>query len=168
MRIQVCIIVGALLLVGAVISLLALLRPVRRLCRRRLAAWGAVLCGLGLVSFVFGFGGLTRLEAQATYIFGNMTVVDTFGPEGAYVTYPPEVNEPLVVRGLWVWLLLPPPLRQRCYTSATWVCVAADRLVPATSAQWGWSAYWRDVGLGSISVVTSSMCGWWFTRRSKK
>jgi hypothetical protein len=160
------IVIGALLLVGAFISLPALLRPVRRSCQRRLAARGAVLCVLGLVSFVIGFGGLTRLEAQATYIFGTIGIVD-FEPEEARVTRPPEANEPFVVRELWVRLLLPPPLRQRCYTSEAWVCAEADKLVPATSECWGWSSYWLDVGLGSVSVVANSMLVWLFTRRRR-
>ncbi len=168
MHIEVYIIVGALLLVGVFISLPALLRPVRRLCRRNLAARSAVLCGLGLVSFVLGFGGLTRLEAQATYSFGDMTVVDTYGPGESYVTYPLEEYERAIVRELSARLLLPPLLRQRCYTSEVRVCTEADKLVHATSEQWGWSSDLADVGLGSVSAVVTIILAWLSMRRSKK
>jgi hypothetical protein len=50
------IVVVVLVLVGALTSLLALLSPVRRLCRRSLVARIAAICILGLVSFVISFG----------------------------------------------------------------------------------------------------------------
>ena len=161
-------IIAALLLVGAFISLLALLRPVRRLCQRSLAARGVVLCILGLASWVISLGGLTWLEAQAIYIFGTIGIVDTFEPGGARIAYPPEANEPFVVGELWIRQLLPPPLRQRCHTGEAWVCAEADKLVDATSEQWNWSSYWRNVGLGGVSAVASTLLVWLFTQRSKE
>jgi hypothetical protein len=159
--------IGALFLIGALVSLLALLQPVHRWGQRNPAARGALLCILGLVSFVISFSGLTRLEAQATYHFGVMTIVDTFGPAGARIITPPKVNESFVISELWVRLLLPPSLRPPCSTGEAWVCAQADRVVSATSAQWGWSAYWMGVELGSVSAVASSILGWLFTRQSK-
>ena len=160
------ILIAALLTVGALISLPVLLRPVRRwCCQRSLMVRGLVLCILGLVSFVISFAGLTRLKAQVTYLFGTMTTVDTFGPAGARVITPPQVNEPFVVRELWIRLLLPPPLRPPCSTREVWVCTEADSVVSATSAQWRWSAYWTDVGLASISVAANSILAWLYTRR---
>jgi hypothetical protein len=125
---------------------------------RSLAARSAVPCILGLASFVICLGLVTRLEAQAIYVFGTMTIVDTFGPEGPSITYPPEANQPFVLRELWVRLLLPPPLRQRCYTSDPWVCAETNRLVLATPERWDWSSYGRDIGLGSVSAAVMTFC----------
>ena len=163
------IVIGALVLVGAFISLLALLWPVRRSCQRSLAVRGAVLCVLGLMSFVIGFGGLTWLGAQVTYYGFGTVVIDTFEPGGARVARTPEAEakERLIVRELWVRLLLPPSLRQRCYTSEAWVCNEVDEVVPATSNVGSWSSYLRLVGMGSVSAIASSMLVWLFTRRRR-
>ncbi len=157
----------ALLLVGAFISLLALLRPIRRLCQRSLAARGVALCALGLAPWVISLGGLTWLKAEAIYIFGTIGIVDTFEPRETRITYPPEANEPFVVGELWIRQILPPPLRQRCYTGEAWVCAETDKLVAATPEQWNWSSYWLSVGLSGISAAASVPLVWLFTRRSK-
>jgi len=161
------IVIIVLAFIGALISLFVFLPPVRKLCRRSLPARGVTICIVGAVSFVIGFGLLTRLNAQVTYLFGTMAVVDTFGPGGAEVTWPPdaEANKPHVVQELWVRLLIPPGVRQPCYTSQAWVCDAADDVLPATSGRWGWQPYLRDVGIGCVPAVTSGLLGWSFTRR---
>ena len=60
------IVIIVLAFIGALISLSALLPPVRRLCRRSLAARGVAICTVGAVSFVIGFGLLTRLNAEVS------------------------------------------------------------------------------------------------------
>ena len=134
-------------------------------CQRSLMARGLVLLHLGAGILCHWLCWVTRLKAQATYLFGTMTTVDTFGPAGARVITPPEANEPFVVRELWIRLLLPPPLRPPCSTRKAWVCTEVDSVVSATPAQWRWSAYWVDVGLGSISVAANSILVWLYTRR---
>jgi hypothetical protein len=161
------IVIIVLAFIGALISLSALLPPMRRLCRRSLAARGVAICTVGAASFVIGFGLLTRLNAEVAYLFGTMVVVDTFGPGPAEVSWPPEVeaNKPYVVRELWARLLIPPGTRRPCYTNEAWVCDAADDVVPATSERWDWQPYLRDVGIGCVPAVTSGLLGWFFTRK---
>lgn len=157
-----------LVLVGALVSLLALLSPVRRLCRRSLVTRIAVICILGLVSFVISFGLWARLNAEAAYVFGTMVIVDTFDPERIpTATWPPEtlVNKPLVIRELWTRLLIPPPVRRSCYAGEAWVCGLADGVLPATSDLWSWKSYLRDVGMACVPALTSSVLVWLFTRK---
>ena len=157
-----------LVLVGALVSLLALLSPIRRLCRRSLVARIAVICILGLVSFVIGFGLWTRLNAEAAHVFGTMIIVDTFDAERTpTATWPPETlaNKPFVIRELWTRLLIPPPVRRPCYAGEAWVCGLTDDVLPATSDRWSWKSYLQDVGLAGVSVLTSSVLAWLFTRK---
>ena len=157
-----------LVLVGALVSLLALLSPVRRLCRRSLVARIAVICILGLVSFVISFGLSIRLNAEAAYVFGTMVMVDTFDPERIpTATWPPEtlVDKPFVIRELWMRLLIPPPVRRSCYAGEAWVCGLADDVLPATSDRWSCKSYLQGVGMASVPVLTSSVLAWLFTRK---
>jgi hypothetical protein len=159
-----------LVLVGALVSLLALLSPVRRLCRRSLVARIAVICILGLISFVISFGLSMRLNAEAAYVFGTMVMVDTFDPERIpTATWPPEtlVNKPLVIRELWMRLLIPPPARRSCYAGEAWVCSLADDVLPATSDRWSGQSYLQDVGMTSVPALTSCVLAWLFTRKRR-
>ena len=120
------------------------------------------------VSFVISFGLWTRLNAEAAYVFGTMVMVDTFDPERIpTATWPPETlaNKPFVIRELWTRLLIPPPVRRPCYAGEAWVCGLADDVLPATSDRWSWKSYLQDVGLAGVSVLTSSVLAWLFTRK---
>ena len=157
-----------LVLMGALTSLLTLLSPVRRLCRRSLVARIAAICILGLVSFGISFGLWTRLSAEAAYVFGTMVMVDTFDPERIpTATWPPEtlVNKPFVIRELWTRLLIPPPVRRSCYAGEAWVCGLADDVLPATSDRWSGQSYLQDVGTAGVPALTSSVLAWLFTRK---
>ena len=156
-----------LALFGALISTLALLPPIRRLCRRNTVARTAMIGLLAFVAFGASLGLATRLGAEVSYIFANLTTVDTFdASRPVYVARPPdyEANRPFVVRELWVRHLIPPPLRQRCYTSEAWVCEKADQVLPGPSV-WNNSSYLKGVGLASIPMVVSGVLAWLFTRR---
>ena len=160
-----------LTLIGALVSLLALLSPVRKLCRRSSGARTTVICILGFVSFVISFGLWTRLDAEVVYIFDTVVIVDTFDPERIpAATWLPEtqVNRPFVVRELWRRLLIPPSIRKSCYASEAWVCSLADDVIPARSDRWNWKSYLRDVGIGCVSVLTSSILVWVFTRKRRQ
>ena len=162
------VVIAGLVLLGALISLLALLSPVRSLCRRSTGARIAVICILGFVSLAVGFGLWTRLSAEAAYVFGTMVMVDTFDPERIpTATWPPEtlVNKPFVIRELWTRLLIPPPVRRACYAGEAWVCGLADDVLPATSDRWSWRSYLQDVGMAGVPVLTSSVLAWLFTRK---
>jgi len=64
-------IVGSVL-IGALVSLVALAPPIRRRCQRSLDARIAATCILGLVSFMISFGLVTRLEAETAFMFGTL------------------------------------------------------------------------------------------------
>ena len=158
-----------LVLIGALVSLPTLAPSIRRWCQRNLAARIATTCILGLVSFVVSFGLATRLEADVAFVFGTSFHVDTFDAEKPAPTkiWPPEAeaNKPQVVRELWTRLLVPPVMRRSCYAREAWICDLADDVTPAAWVGRGWGSYMQDVGLGSVSVVTSSVLVWFFTRR---
>ena len=122
---------------------------------------------LAFVAFAASIGLGTRLGAEVDYIFAYQTIVDTFdASRPAYVARPPEyeANRPYVARELWVRLLIPPPLRQRCYTSIDWVCEKADQVLPGSST-WGSSSYFKGVGLAGIPMLVSGTLAWLFTQR---
>ena len=156
-------------LIGVLVSLMTLAPPIRRRCQRNLAARIATTCILGLVSFVVSFGLATRLFAEAAFVFGTMAHVDTFDAEkpAPMMIWPPEAeaNKPQLVRELWTRLLVPPVMRRSCYAREAWICDLADDVTPAAWVEWGWGSYMRVVGMGSVSVVTSSVLVWFFTRR---
>jgi hypothetical protein len=159
--------VVGLVLLGALISLPALLSPVRSLCRRSTGTRIAVICILGFVSLAVGFGLWTRLHAEAAYVFGTFVMVDTFDPDRIpTATWPPEtqVNRPSVVRELWTRLLVPPAVRRPCYARETWVCDLADDVLSASSDRWNWTAYLQDVAVSCVPALASTVLVWFFTR----
>ena len=160
-----------LVLLGALISLPALLSPVRSLCRRSTGARIAVICILGFVSLAVGFGLWTRLHAEAAYVFGTFVMVDTFDPDRIpTATWPPEtqVNRPFVVRELWTRLLVPPTVRRPCYAREAWVCELADDVLPTTSDRWSGGSYFQDMGIACVPALVSSMIGGFFTRKGRR
>ena len=165
------VVIAGLALLGALISLLALLSPVRSLCRRSAGARIAVICILGFVSLVVGFGLWTRLNAEAAYVFGTFVMVDTFDPDRIpTATWPPETqeNRPLVVRELWTRLLVPPAVRRPCYAREAWVCELADDVLPATSDRWSGSSYLQDIGIACVPALVSTMIVGFFTRKGHR
>jgi hypothetical protein len=159
-----------LVLLGALISLPALLPPVRRLCRRSTGARIAVICILGFVSLAIGFGLWTRLHAEAAYVFGTFVMVDTFDPGRVpTATWPLEtqVNRPFVVRELWTRLLVPPVVRHPCYAREAWVCDLADDVLPATSDRWSGRSYLQDMAVACVPALTSALLVGFFTRKRR-
>lgn len=154
-----------LALSGALISLVALLAPVRRLARRSSIARITTLVVLALMSLALGFGFWTRLSAEAVYAFSTFVVVDTFDPRTSSVIWPHEENKLAIVNELWIRLLVPPPLRQTCYTDDADVCSMVNDLPPHAGANWSWMGYLRDISIGSVSVLTCTGIAWRFTGR---
>ena len=154
-----------LALIGALVSLLALLPPVRKVALRSLAARIAAILILGLLSLVLAFGLLTRLMAEAVYAFGTVVIVDTFNSQTSTVVWPYDINKPAIVNELWIRLLVPPPFRQACYTNEATMCALVNDILPATSADWSWKGYLVNYAAGFVSVVTSTGLVWLFTRQ---
>jgi len=165
------VVIAGLVLLGTLISLLALLSPVRSLCRRSTGARIAVICILGSVSLAAGFGLWTRLHAEAAYVFGTFVMVDTFDPEDIpTATWPPETqaNRPFVVRELWTRLLVPPAVRRPCYAREAWVCELADDVLPAASDRWSGSSYLLDLGIACVPALVSVTIVGFFTRKGRR
>ena len=164
-----CMLILILILIGALVSLVALVPPIRRWCRRSVAARITTICTLGLVSFVISFGGYTRLYAEAIYAVGTIVHVDTFDPNIKPTVTPIETyyqrSRPVVVNEVWIRLLIPPGVRQSCYAEEAWICDLADDVKFSGWDQRGWGAYLLDVGMACVSVVTSGVLVWRFTRR---
>jgi hypothetical protein len=158
-----------LILIGALVSLVALVPFIRRWCRRSVTARIATICTLGLVSFVISFGLFTRLTAEVTYFFGTIVHVDTFDPDIKPAVTPIETyyqtSRPVVVNELWIRSLIPPGVRRSCYAGEAWICDLADDVTPAGFDQPGWGAYLRDIGIACISVVASGVLVLRFTKR---
>ena len=160
-----------LILIGVLVSLVTLVPSIWGGFQHRLVARIAAICILGLVSFVISFGLFTRLEAEAAYVFGTMVHVDTFDPERPppKITSPPEAkaNKPHIVRELWIRLLVPPAMRRSCYAGEPWICELTDDVTPAAWVERGWGRYLLDIGVGCVSLVTSSVLVWLFTRTKR-
>lgn len=164
-----CMLIVVLILIGALVSLVALVPPIRRWCRRSVAARIATICTLGLMSFVISFGVYTWLYAEAIYAIGTIVRVDTFDPNIKPTVTPIETyyqgSRPVVVNEVWIRLLIPPGVRRACYAEEAWICDLADDVKFSGWDERGWGAYLLDVGIACVSVVASGVLVWRFTRR---
>jgi len=144
-----------LALMGGLVSLIALLPPIRRSGRRSKLARIAVVSAIAVITFAISFGLFTRLGAEVTYIFGTI---------GA----PPwaEAEDPLrpaIVHELWLRSALPPFSQRACYTTDARVCERADQAEPEGLRDW--EAYWTGLALCSVSSMAGGALAYLFTRR---
>jgi hypothetical protein len=156
--------IAAIVLFGGTISLLTLLPPFRRHGRR---AGAGIACALAWIAAVAAFGIWTRVSAGVAYIFGTITVVDTFkaGPREQAAPHPADPYKAQVVRELWVRAWMPPPLRPACATHHPEACMWADRIIPAASRMPAWQTYATSVGVALLSGVSSGTLSWIILRR---
>ncbi len=158
-----------LLILGGLVSLPVLLPPIRRWCRRSLAARVAAVCILGLVSFAISFALWTRLAAEVSYIYSTIVIVDRFdGGPPATGPAEPDSNKPLVVHELWRRRLVPPPLRRACYAREETICTLADTITANVQGLWSGRAYLEEVGTGLTSVLSTSGLVWIWTRTRRQ
>ncbi len=150
----------ALALIGALVSLVVLIPPIRKLGRRSRIARAAEVVVIGVVSFAISFGLFTRLGAEVAYIFSM--IVPLTGQ---------EIDDPLrpaIVEELWMRALVPPPWQQPCYTSDTLVCQKADWTMPGSETTGDWGAYLISIGLCLVSSLAGGALAHLFTRKRQR
>lgn len=155
-----------LILIAVLVALLALVAPIRKLCLRSERARVATITLLGLLSLSVTFGLLTWLAAQtANYAvsYGGVQSLDIETEQDRLIAY--VVDQQTITKELWARSLVPPPLRQACYTDVHHICETADAAVQRTAGLWDWRSYGTSLGLGVISTISSTILAWVFTRR---
>jgi hypothetical protein len=153
-----------LLILGALVSLLALLPPIRRWCRRSPAARIVTLCVLGSASFGISLVLWTQLAVEVSILYSTLMAVDTFDRPPAFVPAEPDASRPLVIRELWQRRLAPPPLRRACYAQEETICRRADAIVANAPGMWTGHAYLEEVGTSLVSVLSTGVLAWAWTR----
>lgn len=149
----------ALALIGALVSLVVLIPPIRKLGRRSSAARTAEVVIVGVVSLAVSFGLFTRLGAEVAYIFS------TIGPPAWEEVE--DALKPAIVEELWMRALMPPPLVQPCYTTDTAVCQRADWATLGGEVSGDWGVYLMSVGVCLVSLVTGGSLASVFTRHRR-
>jgi len=152
-------------LIGALIALVALLAPIRRLAQSNWIARTITLTVLGLLSLAVGFGIWPKFIADVDYVFSTAVTWDTFEPRTGGVRWPYEGKRPAIVNELWIRKLVPPPMRQTCYSDDAEVCSVVDDISARYKTNWGWIGYLRDFSISSVSVLACTALVWGFTRR---
>ena len=99
-------------LIGALVSLIALLALIRKLGRHSATARVIEIFIFGLLSFVVIFGPSTRLSAVAIYAFGSVEGYseDFKNPPTPIVDEEIQRNQKAIVNELWMRHMIPPPL----------------------------------------------------------
>lgn len=152
----------AVVIFGVVLALPMLIPALRRLGQHSVMARRIEICIVGLMSFAISLTFLTWLLAEVEFMFGKNVVYDQLWrfPFGAVE----QGQKAPIVRELWVRALIPPPLRQLCYTGIT-ACELINDFFRMAPYFGGWSWYLQTVGLAFLSASTSSLLAWLLTRR---
>jgi hypothetical protein len=153
-----------LLILGALVSLLALLPPIRRWCRRNRPARAVTLCALCLASFAPSFLLWTRLAAEVSVLYSALVTVDTFDRPPVVVATGPDAGQPLVIRELWHRRLVLPSLRRACYARDEAICRQADAIAANVPGMWSGRAYLEEVGMALVPALSAGVLGWLWTR----
>lgn len=158
-------------LIGALVSLLAIFPPLRRLGRRSVGAAAAIV-GLGaLVALVLTFGLGTRLFAASmvAYVTEAEAGWRDYVPEGSDLERQLQAwdeNIRAILNELWLRQMAPPASRTLCYTGQLTVCELMGELgVFGTSTWESWSLF---VGLGVVSALVAGVLACLFLRRSPR
>ncbi len=156
-------------LIGALLSLLALLPPLRRLGRRSVRAKAGIIDACALLALAVTFGLGTRLFA------GAMVAVVTRAeanwrdrvPEGSDLERQIQgwdENRRVILNELWLRQMAPPARGSRCYTRQLAVCELMGELGVFGTSTWG--TYALFVGLSVMSALVGGVLAWLFLRRS--
>lgn len=155
---------AASILFGVLISLVALIPPIRRFGQRGSAA-GKVLIGLlALFAFVAAFGLSTRLFAEAMYrsVAGTIDqarVSVVAGSRQGELIEEWDKSKGVVVTELWLRQLTPPRDDPGCRTGRIQVCDLMGEL--GIFGAPGWGIHLLFVGMAVLSALASA----WFTRK---
>lgn len=153
-----------LLFISTLISLSALLSPIRKLGRSSLTARVTLILILGLLSCSISFGTFTRLAAEIQFAFLTLRSYPEheYTPAIQAAIEEEQSNKSAIVSELWIRGIIPPSLQSTCYTDNSFVCDFVSRYNNVSPT---WSAYLQYIGIGFISAVVCSVLVWRFTRR---
>jgi hypothetical protein len=153
------------LMIGALVGLSALGWQARALKQRSRTALVVIMLVYGLISFAISFALSSRLAADAYLPLFDSLVNPRDGTLPQAVTEEALEQAANVTRELWRRVLVPPPLREPCYTEEEAVCAAADDVAPAVlGGNWGWESYMQLIGRGLISAALTLTLIWGGTR----
>ena len=153
---------------GIILSLAALIRPIRDLALRSFTARVIVIAGIGLISFSTVFPLYTHFEVWAGYLFSVVPLPsvpearEALDSEEEWLIY--ERDGERIVHELFIRAMIPPPLRQPCYGSEISLCQVADK---ALGHLLSWKRYLFRVLFSSCSVVIGSSLAWYYTRKER-
>lgn len=145
---------------GIVISLLALLMPARWLAQRSPVARKVAILAVGLASFVITLGLYNGDRARISYS------VSCFGmdPRGNELCQEARSDVALTVSEIWIRHVVPPPLRQHCYTGYSSACRLADHIFTRYGySSWG-TEYLLEIVLSLVSPLVTGTVVWHLTR----
>ena len=98
--------------VGALLSLLALLRPIRKRAQNCVRARITTLFILGSLSFILGLGLAMWMIVFETEFDVKTAIIECYGPHG-FELCPERLYGPNIdLDGLWIRLMVPPYLRK--------------------------------------------------------
>jgi hypothetical protein len=155
-------------LTGALVSLLALLPPVRRLSSSGVQARARIIGVCALLALVIAFGLATRLFAGAmvAYITDVEAGWRDHVPEGSdlekqLLAWDEDIG--VILNELWLRQMAPPASGTPCYTRQFAVCELMGEMGVFGTSTWG--SYALFVGLGAVSALVAGALAWLFLRR---
>ena len=161
-----CSVLAAAIL-GALVSLLALVPPIRLAGRRDSVMRKALIVLWGLMALVVGFGLITRVFGESAY-FVFSSQIDSIrdqlveGSRGQALVDQWDRERARIVAEFWFRQMMPPQEEPRCLSGRSDVCqlINAD-LGLIGGPTWGFGALFIVFGL--VSALTSASLVWWFT-----
>jgi uncharacterized membrane protein len=149
-----------LIILGAIISLIALLPPLRRVIERSSAALIVTAIVLGLVSFSISHTGSTRLGARIQWIFADVFIYHDRGViiQGEWVEYEEiEMIDDAIINEFWVRAMIPPLPKSLCLTGNLLACGVADQFAEPGVSVTPWE--------GLITGFTTFIMVWLISKR---
>jgi hypothetical protein len=149
------------LAIGFVVSLPALLTPVRRLGQASRASRIAESIMLAVLTFGICFVSLSWVEAATS---PSIWAIMGFSVGQNVIPYDEPIHSG-TVQELWTRALIPPPLRGPCYSHVEAVCSQADLIIRGTfGGPNAWADYLLLVGLSLIPAAFCAVFVWRHTR----
>jgi len=121
------------------------------------------------LSVVIFFSALERGDAEFHYIYIPSMVLEKLDDDPYKeilefrMEYEYEEKRSAIIRETWIRLMIPPFLRQRCYTSEQDICEFVDQF-PKNGEVMSYDYYLRGVAFALAHSLLGGMFAWHFTR----
>jgi len=161
-----CGLLGATIL-GALVSLWILLRPIRAAARRRQRVRRTLVAYCGLLGLAVAFGLVTRILAEGTWLVFSAQIDSirdqlATGSQAASLVDRWDRNRGGIVVEFWLRQMTPPDQAPRCLSVRLDVCnLLNDQLGLIGGSTWGFYALFISFAL--VSALTSASFAWWCT-----